>query len=327
MMNNKGFFLYILTVVYFFPGILSAQSDSLNILDSVKNVITDTNQTVIDSITPETILKPGTFMLRSAILPGWGQFSNKSYWKIPFATGGAVLGITGIVRYSGLYSQYINAAVDRIDTNKTDEFVGILPTTELLKKSAEYKNGQTLSIMFTVYAWGLNMFDAYREAFDKQNPKEHSPTKAAFLSALVPGGGQIYNRKYWKLPIVYAAIGTGVYFIIDNERRYNDARIAYITRNDFDPDSVYETDETIQYSDENLLDIAEYYRGNRDLSYLITAGLYLLNVVDAIVDGHLFNFDISDDLSLKNDMKLNVSPFTTWQTNNNYKGISLSLTF
>jgi uncharacterized protein DUF5683 len=327
MMNKRVNKLLLISFLFFITGNLIAQSDSLNQADTTTIIKIENELPPDDSTIQKTEPKPGSFLLKSAVLPGWGQFANKSYWKIPFAAGGAALGITGIARYSSLYNRYNNAAVDRLDTNKTDEFVGVLPTVELLQKNVEYKNGQTLSIMFTVYAWGINMFDAYRDAFDRQNPKDHSPTKAAFLSALIPGGGQIYNRKYWKLPIVYAALGTGVYFIIDNERRYNDARISYITRNDFDPGSVYETDETIQYSDDNLLTIAEFYRRNRDLSYLITAGLYILNVVDAIVDGHLFNFDISDDLSRNKDLKLNVSPFTTWQTNNNYKGVSFLLTF
>lgn len=310
------------------PLIVSAQNDTL--IEAVTDsVITLEKEKDTLKYNPE--LKPGTFALRSALLPGWGQWSNRSYWKIPIAAGAVGVGIYGIVQTSNDYSKYLNASRNRLDTFKTDIFLGQLSTADLLQKTAAKKNRQTLSIFYTFYAYSMNILDAHTEAYIKRNPKSHYPIKAAFYSAMLPGLGQAYNRKYWKIPIVYAALGVGVGFVIYNERLYNDARISYITRTDNDPDSNYETSETIELTNDNLITVSEYYRRNRDLSYIITAGLYFLNIIDAIVDGHLYNFDVSDDLSRrrkKKDINLAVRPFMTWQQDwTNYKGLNFSLTF
>lgn len=127
----------------------------------------------------------------------------------------------------------------------------------------------------------------------------HSPRSAALMSAVLPGLGQVYNKKYWKVPILYAGFGATLYSIKVNNDRYVRYRDAYRLRVDNDPATV---DNYPQYSDENLITLKDFYRRNRDLSYIITAGIYLLNIVDASVDAHLFTFDVSDDLSL------NVSP-------------------
>lgn len=123
----------------------------------------------------------------------------------------------------------------------------------------------------------------------------HSPARAARLSAILPGLGQAYNRKYWKIPLVYAALGTSGYYIHQNNKKYQEYREAYIARTDNDTTTVTK----IRYSTENIKQRRELYRRNLELSILITAGIYLLNIVDATVDAHLFYFDVSDNLSLK----------------------------
>ncbi len=125
---------------------------------------------------------------------------------------------------------------------------------------------------------------------------QHSPKKALLRSLLVPGLGQAYNKKYWKIPIIYAALGTSVYFIVDNNRQYNEFKNAYIIRNDGDSTT---TDRYPQYSDDNLITLTDFYRRNRDLSVVLTAGIYLINVLDAMVDAHLYEFDVSDELSIR----------------------------
>ena len=119
------------------------------------------------------------------------------------------------------------------------------------------------------------------------NPN-HSPKKAAFLSLAFPGTGQIYNRKYWKLPIVYGGMGASLYFVITNSqslRRNNNLLAdAYINN----PDNV--TAITANR------DIA---RRNVEVSSIVFGAVYLANILDAIVDAHLMNFDVSDDLSLQ----------------------------
>lgn len=131
---------------------------------------------------------------------------------------------------------------------------------------------------------------------DDQKLKKHSPRKATFMSLAVPGLGQAYNKKYWKIPLVYAAIGAPLYFAIDQQAQFNDFKNAYAARNDDDPSTVDNKYDGV-FTDQNLLSLVDFHRKNRDLLYVLTAVAYALNVVDAAVDAHLYYFDISDDLS------------------------------
>ncbi len=124
----------------------------------------------------------------------------------------------------------------------------------------------------------------------------HSPKKATTLSAILPGAGQIYNKKYWKVPVIYGAIGASLYFAFDQRNQFREFKSAYLSRVDSDPnttDNLY----TGIYSDQNLLSLIEFHRRNRDLLFVLAGLGYILNVVDAAVDAHLYYFDVSDDLS------------------------------
>lgn len=123
----------------------------------------------------------------------------------------------------------------------------------------------------------------------------HSPTKAAYLSIL-PGLGQIYNKKYWKVPVIYAALGTATYFYIDNNKQYKTYRDAYIGRIDDDTTNNFILPD---YTTEDLRQLKNYHWKYRDMSALIFMGIWALNILDATVDAHLYSFDISDDLSLR----------------------------
>ena len=120
------------------------------------------------------------------------------------------------------------------------------------------------------------------------------PAKAAFYSAIVPGLGQIYNGKYWKLPLVYAALGTTAYFYIDNNNEYQKYRTAFKQRLTGQQDEFFDI-----LTDQNLIDAQKLFRKNRDLSLLFVIGAYVLNIVDANVDAHLQQFNVSENLSLK----------------------------
>jgi hypothetical protein len=124
----------------------------------------------------------------------------------------------------------------------------------------------------------------------------HSPRKASLLSAVLPGTGQIYNRKYWKAPVVWAGLGTCLYFIRENNSEYQRYKTAYIALVDGDPNTVDEFNGA--FSPESVLDVTDTYRRWRDLSYLALAAVYLLNVVDAGVDANFVRFDVGRDLSL-----------------------------
>ena len=123
---------------------------------------------------------------------------------------------------------------------------------------------------------------------------EHSARKATLYSALIPGWGQAYNRKYWKIPIVWGAIGGVGYYYFTNQHGYATYEDYYIALSQ-NPDTTLPigfTFLTVLYSD------ISKFRDNRDLSVLIMAAVWGLNVIDANVDGHFFNFDIDEDLSL-----------------------------
>lgn len=124
-----------------------------------------------------------------------------------------------------------------------------------------------------------------------------SPAKAAFYSAMLPGLGQAYNKKYWKIPIVYGAIGTSLYFFFDNNKKYNRYRDAYKRR------LAGFNDDQYQYLDDSrLISAQKFYQKNRDLSALITAAFYILNILDANVDAHLMQYNVNDNLSVKPDI-------------------------
>jgi len=134
-----------------------------------------------------------------------------------------------------------------------------------------------------------------------------SPAKAAFYSAVLPGLGQFYNKTYWKIPIVYAGMGAGIYFYSRNNKQYNLYRNIYKRRL-----AGYTDDEFINQatgekllSDASLIDAQKFYSKNRDLSILISAVFYILNIVDANVSAHLAQFNVNENLSLKPDFYQN----------------------
>lgn len=129
----------------------------------------------------------------------------------------------------------------------------------------------------------------------------HDAKKATIYSAVLPGLGQAYNRKYWKIPVIYAGFGTLAYFITTNTRNYHDFRTAYNTVYNGDT-AAFAGNELIVKYNANLTQLEEgrnFYRRNTELSWIIAGVLYLLQIVDASVDANLYNFDVSDDVSLQ----------------------------
>jgi len=128
-----------------------------------------------------------------------------------------------------------------------------------------------------------------------------SPARAAFYSAVLPGLGQAYNKKYWKIPIVYAGLGIGIYFYIDNNKEYNRYRDAYKRRlAGFEDDEFFGTVTT-----DGLEEAQKQFGRNREISLLVTLAIYALNIIDANVDAHLLQYNVDDNLSLKPHYKLN----------------------
>lgn len=126
--------------------------------------------------------------------------------------------------------------------------------------------------------------------------QRHEPRRATIYSAVLPGAGQVYNRKYWKVPIVLGGLGTCIWFVQRNATQMDRYRSAYLAIIDGDPATVDEFNG--RFSPDALRGVADQYQRWRDLSYILTAGVYLLNIVDATVDAHFVRFDVGGDLSL-----------------------------
>lgn len=162
--------------------------------------------------------------------------------------------------------------------------------------------------------------------------KKHNPKKATIYSAVLPGLGQAYNKKYWKIPIVYAGIGT-IYYIADmNGDSYRDYRDAFDYKAGLKTNVDKETIELAnRYSSENLISIRDYYRRNMELSWIIMAIWYGVNIIDACVDAHFFEYDIGDDLTLKVEPMIQTN-YAYWEQgtgngNGSNYGISMKLKF
>ena len=129
----------------------------------------------------------------------------------------------------------------------------------------------------------------------KKGPFQPNPKKAGLYSALVPGLGQLYNRNYWKVPVVYVGIGVAGYFFITNLDAYQGYRKAYIGR----INNPYPTDKYVgQYSIDQLQQLQNDYNKYLDLTVMFSTVGYALQVIDAVVSAHLKNFDISRDISM-----------------------------
>jgi hypothetical protein len=133
--------------------------------------------------------------------------------------------------------------------------------------------------------------------FNAYNFNPLSPAKAAFYSAILPGLGQAYNKKYWKIPLVYGALGSGIYFYDLNNSNYNRARTAYKLRLNGKPDEFDGENGNILLSDDALIRAQKGYKKDRDLSLLVTVGLYFLQIIEASTNAHLLQHNVDDNLT------------------------------
>ena len=126
--------------------------------------------------------------------------------------------------------------------------------------------------------------------------QKYNPTKAGLYSAVFPGLGQYYNKKYWKIPIVWGAVGTGVGIIVYNDKQYRRYRTAFLAEINGQP---HEFDD-LPYVDATVLgNTQDRAKRQRDYAIAITGVLYILNIVDAVVDAHLYDQKKDPDLAIK----------------------------
>ncbi len=198
------------------------------------------------------------------------------------------------------------------------------------EKGAIARKDQTKdSIETDLRKQGIMVQEAIFKKEKKNNPL--APSKAAFYSAILPGLGQFYNQSYWKIPLVYAAIGTGIFAYDFNNSRYQRFRAAFKRRQvGFTDDEFYdlppkgaEPPTQPEFSTQALQDAQERYQRDRDLALLITIGLYALNIIDANVDAHLKQFNIDEDLSLDFNPYFDYNQIAA----STYYGMALTLKF
>ncbi|MBI3233939.1 MAG: hypothetical protein HYZ42_07835 [Bacteroidetes bacterium] len=150
---------------------------------------------------------------------------------------------------------------------------------------------------------------------------KHSPKKAVILSAILPGAGQFYNKKYWKIPVIYAAGSAFVYFAAQNQSKYSAFRKGFqlLSDTNLQITSVMINNET--YNALQCKGNRDLFKRQRDLNIFATILIYTLNIIDANVDGHLYDFDMSDDLSLQ------IKPASYQQHQNHYYGLNFTFSF
>jgi hypothetical protein len=148
---------------------------------------------------------------------------------------------------------------------------------------------------------GSGVITSNKVVTKKDSAAKYSPRKAIIRSAIIPGWGQIYNKKYWKLPLVYGALGTTTYLFFRNLNQYRTAKNAYILATDADesndiliPQPYY----SVKDQPERIRTFRNQVRQNIDYSVLFFLIFWGLNVADAAVDAHLKTFDVSEDISL-----------------------------
>ena len=159
----------------------------------------------------------------------------------------------------------------------------------------------------------LILIISYSTSIQGQEYINKKPKKAAIYSSIIPGAGQIYTKKYWKIPIIYAGLATSAYYINHNHKSYKTYKQTYLDR----LDGVLIDEYTDVYTDSELVTLTEYYRRNTEISALLFTLTYVLNIVDASVNAHLFNYNVSEDISME------IKP--VYFSRDNISGLSLAI--
>lgn len=261
----------------------------------------------IDSLTTHQV------WLASHVIPGSGQVINKQYWKAPLFIAGmssfTYFGIQANQQYLKLNNEFKSGIY---------YYDGVLWYQE---KIAEKKLERNLFFAGAATFYLASIADAL--VVHSSSKGKHSPVTATILSTLVPGLGQAYNQKIWKIPVIYGAFAS-LYYIVDfNNRNYIRLRTAY--------EQAVDPNQTDEFGGRFTPDYLKYYRDayrrNRDLAVISLVGLYLLNIIDANVDAHFFYWDISDNLALNFIPTLSNEKRLFVNGKGSTLGVTLNLTF
>ena len=267
--------------------------------------------------------------LTSAVLPGFGQIYNKQYWKLPILYGTVGTSL-GMCLWSNSKYKPLKAEFESL----TDKGLFRTPEMNLVQREMiKYNTMKQVFMISTIASYVYFLGDACL----KYSTTEVSHiNRATTLAMICPGAGQIYNKSYWRLPIVVGGFATTIYCIDWNNRGYQRFQKAYrlLAEYESNPDpTLYPNGSPDEfngrYSASFLKNLRNSYRRNRDLCIILTAGLYILQIVDAHVDAHLRDYDISKDLSVSLTPTIGYSynrmaPYSGGGTT---VGMNLSLTF
>ena len=157
----------------------------------------------------------------------------------------------------------------------------------------------------------ITLFLTFTVISEAQESLIKIPKRAGIYSAIIPGAGQLYTKKYWKVPIIYAGLITSAYYFKENDDLYDFYKGTYMNRLDG------ENADNLDYSNTDLITLTEFYRRNREVSALLFTLTYILNIVDASVSAHLFDYDVTKDISL------HFQPI--YMAKENANGLSLSI--
>ncbi len=233
----------------------------------------------------------------SIFLPGFGQIYNKQAWKVPVIYG-AIAGSSILLyhenqKYRPIKSEYEDYTYT---TSTRSDYLDELQS-DYIRSSRRRNTYIAMITASSIYALG--------DAAVNYSTGDVSPIrKATTLSAICPGAGQAYNRSYWKLPFIVGGITTMIFVYDWNNRGYVRFSKAYEQVYAFEQGEIDEAIDEFggRYTAAYMKSLRDSYRRNRDLSIIIAVGLYVFQIIDANVDAHLKDFDISHDLAM------NVSP-------------------
>lgn len=261
----------------------------------------------------------------STVLPGYGQVYNKQYWKLPVLYGTVGAGLALFIHENNHYKplkRQFDAYTDR----------SLVRTPELNALQARMIRSNTrrqLYLGLTIASYVYFIGDA---AVNYSTNDVSHVKKATTLACIFPGAGQVYNKSYWKVPFVIGGFASMIYCIDWNNRGYQRYKKAYNLLSAYEahpedfPDGP--TDEFHgRYAASYILNLRNNFRRNRDLCIIITGALYVLQIIDAHVDAHLKDYDISDDLSMNLEPLVDYTYVPTSGGNRPVFGFNMSLKF
>ncbi len=264
-------------------------------------------------------------------VPGFSQFYNEQYWKIPILYGTVAAGIgmwawqtKKYKPYRGLYDYYIDRRPQSTDNPNYDlQYAAYKETmTELQGNMIKYNTNRQLALGFAVASYIYFLVDGTLNYHGYVTDVK----KATTLATVCPGAGQIYNKTYWKVPVVIGGGAALIYCIDFNNRGYQRYLRAYNAVTDGNNDTIDEFEG--RYGADYLKNLKNSYRRNRDLCIILTGLFYVIQIIDAHATAHMKTYDISDDLTNVR-LEPHIGNLYTHRLggNTNTYGLSLNITF